>query len=38
MELLPIEEPLAREFHAQMCRIWRWAVRTRRVTDADRFI
>ncbi len=27
-ELLPIEEPLQREFYAEMCRIERWSVRT----------
>ena len=30
MELLPIKEPLARDFYAEMCRIERWDVRTLR--------
>ncbi len=30
VELLPIKEPLAREFYAEMCRIERWDVRTLR--------
>jgi len=28
MELLPIKDPLARDFYAEMCRIERWDVRT----------
>ena len=27
-ELLPLEQPLQREFYAEMCRIERWSVRT----------
>jgi predicted nuclease of restriction endonuclease-like (RecB) superfamily len=27
-ELLPMEQPLQREFYAEMCRIERWSVRT----------
>lgn len=30
MELLPIKQPLARDFYAEMCRIERWDVRTLR--------
>ncbi|MGH7787603.1 MAG: PDDEXK nuclease domain-containing protein [Candidatus Binatia bacterium] len=30
IELLPIKEPLARDFYAEMCRIERWDVRTLR--------
>ncbi len=30
VELLPIKEPLARDFYAEMCRIERWDVRTLR--------
>ena len=30
MELLPIKDPLARDFYAEMCRIERWDVRTLR--------
>ena len=30
IELLPIKEPLAREFYAEMCRVERWDVRTLR--------
>jgi len=30
IELLPIKDPLAREFYAEMCRIERWDVRTLR--------
>ena len=30
MELLPIKDPLARDFYAEMCRIERWNVRTLR--------
>ena len=30
MELLPIKEPLARDFYAELCRIERWDVRTMR--------
>ena len=30
MELLPVKEPLAREFYAELCRIERWDVRTLR--------
>lgn len=30
VELLPIKDPLAREFYAEMCRIERWDVRTLR--------
>ena len=30
MELLPIKEPLARDFYAEMCRIEQWDVRTLR--------
>jgi predicted nuclease of restriction endonuclease-like (RecB) superfamily len=29
-ELLPIDDPLKREFYAEMCRIERWSTRTRR--------
>ena len=31
MELLPIKEPLARDFYAEMCRIEHWDVRTLRL-------
>jgi predicted nuclease of restriction endonuclease-like (RecB) superfamily len=31
VELLPIKDPLAREFYAEMCRIERWDVRTLRL-------
>lgn len=31
IELLPIKDPLAREFYAEMCRIERWDVRTLRL-------
>jgi predicted nuclease of restriction endonuclease-like (RecB) superfamily len=31
IELLPIKDPLARDFYAEMCRIERWDVRTLRV-------
>ena len=30
MELLPVEDPLARDFYAEMCRVERWDVRTLR--------
>ncbi len=30
MEILPLKDPLAREFYAEMCRIERWDVRTLR--------
>ena len=30
MELLPIKDPLARDFYAEMCRVERWDVRTLR--------
>ncbi len=30
MELLPLKDPLAREFYAEMCRIEHWDVRTLR--------
>ena len=30
VELLPIKDPLARDFYAEMCRIERWDVRTLR--------
>jgi predicted nuclease of restriction endonuclease-like (RecB) superfamily len=30
MEILPVKEPLARDFYAEMCRIERWDVRTLR--------
>jgi hypothetical protein len=30
IELLPIKDPLARDFYAEMCRIERWDVRTLR--------
>lgn len=30
MELLPVKEPLARDFYAELCRIERWDVRTLR--------
>ncbi|MFZ3208906.1 MAG: PDDEXK nuclease domain-containing protein [Geobacteraceae bacterium] len=30
IEILPIKEPLAREFYAEMCRVERWPVRTLR--------
>jgi predicted nuclease of restriction endonuclease-like (RecB) superfamily len=30
VELLPIKEPLKREFYAEMCRVERWSVRTLR--------
>lgn len=30
LALLPIKEPLAREFYAEMCRVERWSVRTLR--------
>ena len=30
MKLLPIQDPLARDFYAEMCRIERWDVRTLR--------
>ena len=29
-ELLPVDNPLARDFYAEMCRIERWSVRTLR--------
>lgn len=29
-ELLPLEQPLQRDFHAEMCRVERWGVRTLR--------
>ena len=31
VELLPIKDPLAREFYAEMCRVERWDVRTLRL-------
>ena len=31
IELLPIKDPLAREFYAEMCRVERWDVRTLRL-------
>jgi DUF1016 N-terminal domain len=31
IELLPIKDPLARDFYAEMCRIERWDVRTLRL-------
>ena len=30
MELLPLEQPLRRDFYAEMCRVERWTVRTLR--------
>lgn len=30
MEILPVKDPLAREFYAEMCRVERWGVRTLR--------
>ena len=33
IELLPIKDPLARDFYAEMCRIERWDVRTLRHED-----
>ncbi|GAM09123.1 putative protein [Geobacter sp. OR-1] len=30
IEILPIKQPLAREFYAEMCRVERWSVRTLR--------
>lgn len=30
VELLPIKDPLARDFYAEMCRIERWHLRTLR--------
>ncbi|MEA2081457.1 MAG: PDDEXK nuclease domain-containing protein [Elusimicrobiota bacterium] len=30
VEIIPVKEPLAREFYAEMCRIERWSVRTLR--------
>ena len=34
LALLPIKEPLAREFYAEMCRVERWSVRTLRLKIA----
>ncbi|MCD6310969.1 MAG: DUF1016 family protein [Elusimicrobia bacterium] len=30
VEIIPVKEPLAREFYAEMCRVERWSVRTLR--------
>lgn len=38
IELLPIKDPLARDFYAEMCRIERWDVRTLRLNSAERII
>jgi hypothetical protein len=35
IELLPIKDPLARDFYAEMCRIERWDVRTLRLKIGD---
>ncbi len=35
VELLPIKDPLARDFYAEMCRIERWNVRTLRLKIGD---
>jgi len=35
VELLPIKDPLARDFYAEMCRIERWDVRTLEDISAD---
>ena len=35
IELLPIKDPLGREFYAEMCRIERWDVRTLEKINAD---